>query len=126
MSCRMHHVHHVARDPQAAADFYIKHFGGKLFTPQMEYMKAPYISVMLDGVEIRIRGVRPGETGNDKQVDIGLHHFGVKVEDLDTFAAGLERAGVPFTKKPGPGVLGSKTAFIKAPDGVLIELVEER
>lgn len=126
MGCRVHHVHHVARDPQAAADFYIRHFGGTLFTPQMEYMKAPYVSVMLEGVEIRIRGVRPGETGNDVQVDIGLHHFGIKVEDLDSFAAGLERAGVMFTKKPGPGILGSKTAFIKAPDGVLIELVEER
>jgi len=79
----VHHVHHVAKDPQVAADFYITHFGR------------------------------------------GLHHFGIQVDGLDAFAEKLEKAGVEFTKKPGPGVLGSKTSFIKAPDNVLIELVEE-
>lgn len=125
MNCRVHHVHHVAKDPQAAADFYIQHFGGTLFTPAMEYVGATYISVMLEGVEIRIRGLRPNENDEILKVGRGLHHFGIYVDGLDAFADRLEKAGVTFTKKPGPGVLGSKTAFIKAPDDVLIELVEE-
>ena len=54
-----------------------------------------------------------------------LHHIGIRVDDLDVFSAGLERAGVEFTKKPGPGAVGIRTAFIKAPDGVLIELADE-
>ncbi|MFC1491716.1 VOC family protein [Nitrospinota bacterium] len=125
MGCRTHHVHHVARDPQAAASFYQEHFGAKLFTEEIEYMGAPYISVELGGVEIRIRGIRPNEPDEPVKVNVGLHHFGIQVDDLDSLAEDLERAGVEFTKKPGPGVLGSKTAFIKAPDDVLIELVEE-
>ncbi len=123
--CRVHHVHHVTRNPQATAAFYRDHFGAELFTAEIEYVGSPYISVMLGGVEIRIRGLRPDEPDEVVRVSAGLHHFGIQVEDLDAFAAGLESAGVEFMKKPGPGVLGSKTAFIKAPDGVLIELVEE-
>jgi len=125
MTDRVHHVHHVAKDPQKAADFYIMHFGGTLYTPQIDYMGAPYISVMLDGVEVRIRGLRPNENDDMVKVGRGLHHFGIQVDGLDEFAERLEKAGVEFTKKPGPGVLGSKTSFIKAPDNVVIELVEE-
>jgi len=47
------------------------------------------------------------------------------VEGLDEVSERLEKAGVVFTKKPGDGVLGSRTAFIIAPDNVVIELVEE-
>jgi catechol 2,3-dioxygenase-like lactoylglutathione lyase family enzyme len=83
------------------------------------------MSVMLDGVEIRIRGLRPGDDEEMLKVGRGLHHFGIQVDDLKAFAEKLEKAGVEFTKKPGPGVLDSTTSFIKAPDNVLIELVEE-
>lgn len=122
---RVHHIHVVAKDPQAASAFYQDHFGAVLFTPEMEYLGSPYISVALGDVEIRIRGLRPNESAGMLEVGRGLHHFGIQVDDLDGFAAKLERGGVEFTKRPGPGVLGSRTAFIKAPDGVVIELVEE-
>ena len=125
MISHVHHIHVVAKDPQAASAFYQKHFGAALFTPEMEYLGSPYISIALGDVEIRIRGLRPNEDVNIVEVGRGLHHFGIQVDDLAGFAARLERDGVEFTKKPGPGVLGSKTAFIKAPDGVVIELVEE-
>ena len=125
MAIRTHHVHHVARDPQVAANFYIQHFDGKLFTPQIEYKGAPYISVLLGEVEIRIRGMRENETGQDTPVDIGLHHFGIEVDNMEEITKSLDQAGVEFTKRPGDGVLGSTTAFIKAPDNVLIELVQE-
>lgn len=125
MGCRVHHVHVVAKDPRAASSFYQDHFGAVLVTPEMQYVGSPYISVALGNVEIRIRGLRPNESADAVEVGRGLHHFGIQVDDLASFAARLEREGVEFTKKPGPGVLGSKTAFIKAPDGVVIELVEE-
>ena len=125
MASRTHHVHHVAKDPQAAADFYINHFGGELFTPEIEYRGSPYISVMLGEVEIRIRGLRADEDDSMAKVGRGLHHFGIQVDGIDEVAERLEKAGVVFTKKPGDGVLGSRTAFIIAPDNVVIELVEE-
>ena len=125
MATRVHHIHHVAKDPHLAANFYIEHFGGTLHTEEIEYVGSPYMSVMLDGVEIRIRGLRPGDDEEMLKVGRGLHHFGIQVDDLKAFAEKLEKAGVEFTKKPGPGVLGCTTSFIKAPDNVLIELVEE-
>ena len=83
MASRTHHVHHVAKDPQAAADFYINHFGGELYTPEIEYRGSPYISVMLGEVEIRIRGLRADEDDSMAKVGRGLHHFGIQVDGID-------------------------------------------
>ncbi len=122
MSCRIDHIHLLSEDLQAAASFYQTHFGATLHTPLGPHGDVPGISVELAGVEIRIRSPRPTDPEGPGST---LHHIGIRVDDLDAFAKGLERAGVEFTKKPGPGAVGIRTAFIKAPDGVLIELADE-
>lgn len=125
MKSRMHHIHVVSENPAVSAAFYQEFFGAAIFTPEMEYMGSLYVSVQLGEAEIRIRGVRPNDPAKTSPPGRGLHHFGIQVDNLDEVCGKLERAGVQFTKKPGPGVLGSRTAFIKDPDGALIELVEE-
>ncbi len=122
MGCRIDHIHLLSEDLQAAANFYQTHFGATLHTPLGPHGDVPGISVELAGVEIRIRGPRPTDPEGPGST---LHHIGIRVDDLDAFAEGLERAGVEFTKKVGPGAVGIRTAFIKAPDGVLIELADK-
>jgi lactoylglutathione lyase len=122
MGCQLDHIHLLSEDLEAAAGFYQTHFGATLCTPLGPHGDVPGISVALDGVEIRIRGHRPTDPEGPGNA---LHHIGIRVDDLDVFSAGLERAGVEFTKKPGPGAVGIRTSFIKAPDGVLIELADE-
>lgn len=122
MACFVDHIHLLSEDLEAAASFYQTHFGATLHTPLGPHGDVPGISVELNGVEIRIRGHRPTDP---KGPGSNLHHIGIRVDDLDAFSEGLERAGVEFTKKPGPGAVGIRTAFIKAPGGVLIELADE-
>lgn len=56
----------------------------------------------------------------------GVHHFAVKVDDIEGALAGLKRKGVALVDdKPRVGAEGKKVAFVhpKSTRGVLLELV---
>ena len=56
----------------------------------------------------------------------GVHHFAVKVDDIEAVMKGLKDQGVLLVdKKPREGAEGAKIAFIhpKSTKGVLLELV---
>ena len=55
---------------------------------------------------------------------VGVDHFGLRVDDLDQAAEELKKAGVEFTMEPTSIAPNVKIAFITAPDGVSIELVQ--
>lgn len=122
----LHHIHLIARDVAAAARFFVENFGATVRYPQMDYGGTSFVGLWLGPAEIRIRGIRPTDAGEEGgRGAYGLDHFGIQVEDLAAFCEVLRGKGIEFVKAPGPGVMGSQTAFIRGPDGVLIELVQE-
>ena len=56
----------------------------------------------------------------------GIHHIAFEVENLDTFAAHAAEKGYPLSDGPTVSSSGSKFAFIDAPEGYEIELIERR
>ncbi len=54
----------------------------------------------------------------------GLDHFGLAVSGIDEIAADLKSKGVEFTKEPTTVRPGVRICFIKAPEGVSIELLD--
>jgi catechol 2,3-dioxygenase-like lactoylglutathione lyase family enzyme len=54
----------------------------------------------------------------------GFRHVGFKARDVDTTAARLKRANVPFTLDPLDATGGVRIAFFKDPDGALLEIVQ--
>lgn len=121
------HVHIISQDPRTAADWYVTHLGGKI-TARSEVRGAPQIAVDFEGATIIIRGQRTGETANAKAgLQWGTDHFGFGVAgDFDGFCQQLKDQGVVFTLDPmdfGPSL---RIAFIQAPDGVSVELLQRR
>jgi methylmalonyl-CoA epimerase len=58
----------------------------------------------------------------------GIHHFAVKVDDLEATLEDLKRKGVTLIdEKPKAGAEGKKIAFVhpKSTHGVLLELVQQ-
>jgi len=55
----------------------------------------------------------------------GIGHFGLQVERVDEVVATLRRRGAPILAEPREFV-GARFAYIGAPDGVIIELLEHR
>jgi len=121
------HVHLVARNPQATAEWYVDKLGGKI-ARSVEVKGAPQVYVSLGGFIVIVRGERPGESvaGKDS-LEWGIDHFGLRVKgDFDGFCGDLKQKGVTFSLEPLDFNPTTRIAFINAPDGVSIELLNRK
>jgi catechol 2,3-dioxygenase-like lactoylglutathione lyase family enzyme len=121
---KLDHVHVTANDPVEAAQFFVKVIGGRI-TAERGSPGQEMIDVDLGGVTVRITR-NTGADENWKGLRFGLHHLGLFVDDIDQVAVDMKTSGAEFVlpiSSPKPGV---KYAFIKSPEGVLMELTEEK
>ena len=119
------HVHLISTDPHATARWYVDTLGGSL-GKSGEVQGAPQLYVSWGNAMIIVRGQRPGESAAGKPgLQWGVDHFGLQVKgDFDAFCTGLSDKGVKFTKNPTQANPTTRIAFIQAPDGVSIELLQ--
>jgi catechol 2,3-dioxygenase-like lactoylglutathione lyase family enzyme len=121
------HVHLISEDPQSTASWYADKLGGKIVSSN-EVRGAPQVLVAFEGATIIVRGQRPGEQSGRKQgLQWGTDHFAFHVHgDFDGFCAELKKNGVTFTIDPVDFSPSVRIAFIEAPDGVSIELLQRK
>jgi catechol 2,3-dioxygenase-like lactoylglutathione lyase family enzyme len=121
------HVHLVAKDPHGAAEWYVDKLGGKILR-SIEMKGAPQVYISFGDAMILVRGQRPDERAGGKSgLEWGLDHFGLRVRgDFDGFCAGLKSKGVAFSMEPTDINPSTRIAFIEAPDGVSIELLDRK
>jgi len=118
------HVHLIARDPHATANWYVDMLGGRV-TQSGERHGAPQVYIDFGGASVIVRGQRPNERAADKgSLEWGVDHFGLQVAgDFDGFCAELKRRGVEFSMEPTSISASTRIAFVRAPDGVSVELL---
>jgi len=121
------HVHLVSPNPQAAAEWYVDKLDGRI-VKNVEMKGAPQIYLAIGGFLVLVRGQRPAERAQDKAgLAWGLDHFGLRVHgDFDAFCGRLRSRGVTFSMEPTDINPDTRIAFIDAPDGVSIELLNRR
>ena len=127
ISLAFDHVHLVAKNPQATADWYVDKLGGTV-ARSIEVKGAPQIYVSFNGFIVIVRGERPAEAAREKPgLEWGVDHFGVRVKgDFDGFCDGLRKKGVTFSLEPTDFNPTTRIAFINAPDGVSVELLNRK
>jgi catechol 2,3-dioxygenase-like lactoylglutathione lyase family enzyme len=54
----------------------------------------------------------------------GLEHIGLTVTDIDGITAELKDKGADFTMQPTTVRPGVRIAFLRGPEGVLVELIQ--
>jgi catechol 2,3-dioxygenase-like lactoylglutathione lyase family enzyme len=114
------HVHLRSPDPEATAAWLEKVLGGVIIRG------ANRIDVKLGGANVFIAKVEPGDGVNSPPVTPyqGLDHFGLRVNGIDAVVAELKAKGVHFTMEPTTVRPGVRVAFLRAPEGVSIELLD--
>ena len=129
------HVHLISEDPESTADWYAEILGG-VITKAAQVRDAPQIVVALEGATILVRGRRPGETPGGKNRlqtfkdyvshnEWGSDHFGFRIfGDLDEFCEDIKKKGATFSVEPYDFTPGARIAYLEAPDGVSVELVQ--
>ena len=122
------HVHLISQNPKATADWYVDKLGAEIVR-DVQVRGAPQLYVEIGGgAMLIVRGERPGESTADKGgLEWGVDHFGVKVKgDFTAFCAGLKAKGVVFSVEPLDFNPTTQLAFINAPDGVSVELLNRK
>lgn len=124
---RFDHVHLLAKDPVQTAQWYADNLNGKIWK-SLEVRGAPQVYVQFGESYIIVRGQRPGEAADGKEgLEWGIDHFGVRIQgDFDTFCARLKQNGVRFSMEPRDFNETTRIAFIDAPDGVSVELLNRK
>jgi len=126
-SIEFHHLHLISENPKSCATWYAEKLGGRIVGGP-DALAAPSILVTFKGTILIIRSRNADEKVSPKQgPEWGVDHFGFQVNgDFDAYCGELKNKGVVFTLDPkdlGPNL---RVAFIQAPDGVSIELLQRR
>src|ERR1051325_2027997 len=116
------HIHLRTPDPEATAQWFERIFGAEVIRSMQE--GKPRIDLKLGGANIFIAPVTAGDGVNPPPTTPyqGLDHFGLCVTGIDAIVAELKGKGVKFTKEPTTVRPGVRIAFLRAPEGVSIEL----
>src|SRR5277367_5970206 len=118
------HVHLRSPDPEATAQWFERILGAEVIRT-IEQGK-PRVDLQLGGAKIFIAPVAAGSNVNPPPTTPyqGLDHFGLAVSGIDAIAADLKKKGVEFTREPTTVRPGVRVCFIRAPEGVSIELLD--
>jgi lactoylglutathione lyase len=114
-----HHFHLLSADPDATIKWYQETFGGEI-TDYKGIGALKTIAYGEDGVRLIINLNREAK---EPTIGRSIDHLGWSFADLDAAAEVLKGKGVNFTLDPQP-FRDLRIAFIDAPDGVRIELVQ--
>jgi lactoylglutathione lyase len=118
------HIHLRTTDPDAMARWFETKLGAQVLRSMQEGQ--PRIDLKLGGANIFIAQVGAADKVNAAPATPyrGLDHFGLAVSGIDAIAADLKAKGVEFTREPTTVRPGVRVCFIRAPEGVSIELLD--
>lgn len=119
------HLHQVTPDPEKAAQFYVDMFGAKVLNTQTTPDGRTLISMELGGAPVSLIG----PTTQDQESPVppkyyGLHHFGIKTDDINTAVTELKAKGVKFIQEIAEPIPGIRMTFLLGPDSLPIELLQ--
>jgi catechol 2,3-dioxygenase-like lactoylglutathione lyase family enzyme len=118
------HIHLRTKDPEGMAQWFERMLGAEVIRSMQQGQ--PRIDLKIGGANIFIAPVKDGEGVNAPPTTPyrGLDHFGLSVTGIDAIAAELKGKGVEFTREPTTVRPGVRVCFIRAPEGVSIELLD--
>jgi len=120
------HIHLRSLDPEATAQWYERMLGAEVIrTEQPEGAMRVDLSLG-GGQKVFIAPANPKLTtaAPPQAPYFGLEHIGLTVTDIDGAVAELKGKGVEFTTEPTTVRPGVRIAFMRGPEGVLIELIQ--
>lgn len=124
------HIHLRSPDPEQTAEYYRKMFAAEItasaYPPGSPYAGHKRLAMNLGGQRVLIAPTDPRKpnAGPPQAPYYGLEHIGLVVADIDATSAELEAKGAEFGVEPTTIEPGLRIAFIRGPQGVLVELIQ--
>jgi lactoylglutathione lyase len=126
------HLHLRSPDPNATALFFETMFGAEVtrsvYPPGTLYPGQMRVSMKVGGQKILIAPTHPHDpmAAAPPFPYYGLEHIGFTVADLDATIAELRAKGADIAVGPLTRDAGTYLAFVRGPEGIMVELVQQR
>jgi lactoylglutathione lyase len=124
------HVHLRSTNPEATAKFFETMFGAEakrdIYPPGTLYPGQVRISLKVGGQRVLIAPQHPTDrmTAAPPFPYYGVEHIGLTVDDVDAACSELREKGADIAIGPLTRSAGLRLAFVRGPDGVMVELVQ--
>ena len=119
------HIHLRAVDPDVTAEFYRVNFGA-VSVSRVENGDQLRVTIELSGIPLFIDRAASDAAEAPEAPVRGIDHLALTVDDLEAALAELSQRSVEIISGPTTVRPGLKIAFVRALDGVRIELLERR
>ena len=122
MSFSIEHVTIRCRDIESSIDYFTRMFDAEImFRRQLDQGKQIVFMHIGDSM-LELMDMGPAAEPVDPREHYGVHHFGIKVEDFDAAYEDLCNKGAEFLGEPFEPTKGIRLAFLREPNGAVIEL----
>lgn len=119
------HIHLRSADADQAAIFYREALKGSE-TSRIDVAGKLRVVIDLAGLTLFIEQAPASAGASPEAPFFGIEHIALRVDNLKAAVADLRQRNVQFVSEPMEMRTGVWAAFIKAPDNVLIELIERK
>ena len=119
------HTRMRVNDIEASVKFYEQALGLKVSRRHTSPRGAQLVFLATPNSEEEIELCQmPPDKSPPVQVQPDLMHLAFEVDDMDAFVAALEKRGFKLSDGPSGGSTGNRIAFIDAPEGYEVELIQ--
>jgi catechol 2,3-dioxygenase-like lactoylglutathione lyase family enzyme len=117
------HIHLRSRHPLETARYFNKMFGAEI-KESVQSDGQSRVDIDINGLVVFIAQAEDTTPDGPHDPYVGLDHFGLRVDNLESAATELKAKGAEFSMEPKDLRPGLRIAFVRAPGDVRIELLE--
>jgi len=124
MSYAIEHATIRCRNIEESIDFYRKMFQAELLFRRNLPGGKTIVYLRLGDSMLELMGFGAARDAGDPRELYGIHHIGIKTLDFDASYRDLKAKGAEFLVEPFSPVPGIRLAFLKDPNGAVLEIAE--
>ncbi len=124
MSYTIEHVSIRCRNIEATVEFYKKMFDAKVMLRRTPGVGRRIVFLNIGDSMLELMEMDSALEPVDALTHFGVHHIGIKVEDFESVYKDLKAKGADFVGEPWEPTPGIRLAFLRDPNGAVIELVK--
>ncbi len=123
MSYTIEHVSIRCRDLETSIEFFRRMFDAEVILRRIPGEGRKIVFLRIGDSMLELMEMGSASEPVDPLTYYGVHHFGIKVENFESAYRDLKAKGANFVGEPFEPTPGIRLAFLKEPNGAVIELV---
>ena len=122
MSYSIEHVAIRCRDLEKSVDYFRQMFDAEIMLRRTLDESRKIVFLRIGDSMLELMDMGPASEPVDAMEHYGVHHIGIKVDDFESAYRDLQAKGADFIGEPFDPTPGIRLAFLREPNGAVIEL----